>query len=125
MRRWNLPSGGLGMLLLGVWLIVYGVLILAPGLNFSGSGTLLAILAVVAGIPDSSRAVTDRATVRALVRQQTARRVRVTRVRNWETGRMQPAEHEVKTLAEALTVQELTGKAESPGRNCGAEGGKP
>ena len=50
MRRWNLPSSGLGMLLLGVWLIVQGVLILAPSLNFSGSGTLLAVLAVVAGI---------------------------------------------------------------------------
>lgn len=24
MRRWNVPSSGFGMLLLGVWLIVYG-----------------------------------------------------------------------------------------------------
>lgn len=50
MRRLNLPSSGLGTLLLGVWLIVYGVLALAPGLNFGGSGTLLAVLALVAGI---------------------------------------------------------------------------
>jgi transcriptional regulator with XRE-family HTH domain len=36
------------------------------------------------------------------------------RVRNWEKGRKQPAEHEVKTLAEALglTMRELTGSAE-------------
>ena len=38
------------MLLLGIWLVVYGVLILVPALSFGGSGTLLAILAVVAGI---------------------------------------------------------------------------
>ena len=50
MRRWNLPSSGLGMLLLGVWLVVYGILGLVPALNFSGSGTLLAVLALVAGI---------------------------------------------------------------------------
>ena len=38
------------------------------------------------------------------------------RVRHWETGQRQPAEHELKMLAEALglTVQELTGVARSP-----------
>jgi transcriptional regulator with XRE-family HTH domain len=37
--------------------------------------------------------------------------VHVSRVRNWEKGREQPTEHEVKMLAEALglTVPELTG----------------
>jgi len=37
------------------------------------------------------------------------------RVRNWEKGRTKPTEHELKMLAEALglTVQELTGNAES------------
>jgi len=38
-----------GMLLLGVWLIAHGILTLAPNLAFSQSGTLLAILAIVAG----------------------------------------------------------------------------
>jgi hypothetical protein len=38
------------MLLLGVWLIADGVLGLAPGLGFGGSGTLLAVLALVAGM---------------------------------------------------------------------------
>ena len=50
MSNWRLPSSGLGVRLLGVWLIATGVLILAPGLHFAGSGTLLAVLAVVAGI---------------------------------------------------------------------------
>lgn len=50
MRRLRLPSGGLGMLLLAVWLIATGVVNLAPTLHFSGSGTLLAVLAVVTGI---------------------------------------------------------------------------
>ena len=37
------------------------------------------------------------------------------RVRNWEKGRTQPTDREFKMLAEALglTVQELTGNAES------------
>jgi len=37
------------------------------------------------------------------------------RVRNWEKGRTKPTDRELKMLAEALglTVQELTGNAES------------
>jgi ribosome-binding protein aMBF1 (putative translation factor) len=40
--------------------------------------------------------------------------VHVSRVRNWEKGRMQPTEPELQTLADALglSVQELIGKAE-------------
>jgi hypothetical protein len=40
----------LGMLLLGIWLILTGLLGLVPGLAFAGSGTVLAVLALVAGI---------------------------------------------------------------------------
>jgi hypothetical protein len=40
----------LGMLLLGIWLILTGLLGLVPGLGFAGSGTVLAVLALVAGI---------------------------------------------------------------------------
>jgi hypothetical protein len=50
MRRLRLPSSRLGMTLLGVWLLVNGALALAPGLNFSGSGTFMAVLAIVTGI---------------------------------------------------------------------------
>ncbi len=50
MRRLNWPSSPLGLRLLGVWLITTGVLTLAPGLHFSGAGTLLALLALMAGI---------------------------------------------------------------------------
>jgi hypothetical protein len=39
-----------GMLLLGIWLIVSGVITLVPAIYFSGLGTLMAILAVIAGI---------------------------------------------------------------------------
>jgi hypothetical protein len=42
--------GKFGTLLLAIWLIAYGVLILAPGVGFSGSGNILAILAIAAGI---------------------------------------------------------------------------
>ena len=38
----------LGMLLLGIWLIVYGAIPLL-NLSFSGLGTLMAILAIAAG----------------------------------------------------------------------------
>ena len=38
------------MLVLGIWLIAYGVLQLLPALSFSGSGHLLALLALAAGI---------------------------------------------------------------------------
>ena len=39
-----------GTLLLGVWLVALGALQLVPALQFSGSGTLLALLAVAAGV---------------------------------------------------------------------------
>ena len=39
-----------GMLLLGIWLIVSGVVVLVPALYFDGLGTIMAILAVVAGV---------------------------------------------------------------------------
>ena len=42
-------SNNLGMLLLGIWLILTGLLPLL-NLNFPASGTLLAILAVAAGV---------------------------------------------------------------------------
>jgi hypothetical protein len=45
----KLPSKW-GQTLLAVWLIVTGVLVLVPALNFSGSGTLSALLAVAAGV---------------------------------------------------------------------------
>jgi hypothetical protein len=39
-----------GGLLLGIWLIATGVLHLVPRLGFSGSGEILAVLAIVAGV---------------------------------------------------------------------------
>ena len=42
-RKW-------GVLLLGIWLIASGAMVLVPALAFQGAGTVLAILAVVAGI---------------------------------------------------------------------------
>ncbi|CAN5547092.1 hypothetical protein BH10PLA2_BH10PLA2_35220 [soil metagenome] len=39
-----------GTILLGAWLIAGGVLQLVPALNFSGSGTVLAVLAIAAGV---------------------------------------------------------------------------
>lgn len=39
-----------GMLLLGIWLIVSGVITLVPAIYFNGLGTIMAILAVAAGI---------------------------------------------------------------------------
>ena len=43
-------SKNVGMLLLGIWLIVSGVVVLVPALYFNGLSTILAILAVVAGV---------------------------------------------------------------------------
>jgi hypothetical protein len=43
-------SKNIGMLLLAIWLIVSGVSVLVPAIYFSGLGTILAILAVLAGI---------------------------------------------------------------------------
>jgi hypothetical protein len=39
-----------GMLLLGIWLIVSGVTVLVPAIYFNGLGTIMAILAVIAGV---------------------------------------------------------------------------
>ncbi len=44
--RWK----SLGMLLLCIWLIAFGVLALVPALNFSASGAVMAILAIAAGV---------------------------------------------------------------------------
>jgi uncharacterized membrane protein len=43
-------SKNIGMLLLGIWLIVSGVVALVPAVFFNGLGTIMAILAVLAGI---------------------------------------------------------------------------
>ena len=40
----------LGMLLLAIWLIVSGVMFLVPSLAFQGSGNVLALIAIAAGI---------------------------------------------------------------------------
>ncbi len=48
-RFWR-PRTDLGMLLLAIWLIIKGILVLVPSLNFAASGTLLAILAIAAGV---------------------------------------------------------------------------
>jgi len=46
----KLPSN-LGMLLLGIWLILYGVIpFLSGGTLTLGIGTLMSILAIVAGV---------------------------------------------------------------------------
>ena len=45
----NLPKK-LGTILLAAWLIAAGVMILIPALSFPGSGNVLAILAIAAGI---------------------------------------------------------------------------
>ena len=39
-----------GMLLLGIWLIVSGVVALVPAVYFNGLGAIMAILAILAGI---------------------------------------------------------------------------
>lgn len=41
-------TSSIGMLLLGVWLILFGAMPLL-NLNFDGSGTIMNVLAVVAG----------------------------------------------------------------------------
>jgi hypothetical protein len=38
------------MVLLSIWLIVSGVMALVPAMYFNGLGTIMAILAVLAGI---------------------------------------------------------------------------
>jgi hypothetical protein len=42
--------GKFGTLLLAIWLIATGVIVLVPGVSFSGSGNILAILAIAAGV---------------------------------------------------------------------------
>jgi hypothetical protein len=43
-------TNNVGMLLLGIWLIVSGVVALVPAVFFNGLGAIMAILAVLAGI---------------------------------------------------------------------------
>jgi hypothetical protein len=38
------------LVLLAILLIAYGLLAMVPGLTFSGSGTVLAVLAIAAGV---------------------------------------------------------------------------
>ncbi len=45
----NLTSN-IGMLLLGIWLIVTGLITIVPAVYFEGLGTIMAILAILAGI---------------------------------------------------------------------------
>jgi hypothetical protein len=40
----------LWIILLGVWLILYGLAVLIPTLNFQGFAVVMAILAIIAGI---------------------------------------------------------------------------
>lgn len=40
----------IGMLLLAIWLILTGLFVLIPRLSFQGEGTLMAILAIAAGV---------------------------------------------------------------------------
>ena len=40
----------LGIVLLGSWLIATGILHLVPRISFSGSGEILAVLAIAAGV---------------------------------------------------------------------------
>jgi len=43
-------KNNVGMMLLGIWLIVSGVVALVPAVFFNGLGAIMAILAVLAGI---------------------------------------------------------------------------
>jgi hypothetical protein len=40
----------LGTLLLAIWLIATGIIAIVPAVNFNGLGTVMAILAIAAGI---------------------------------------------------------------------------
>jgi hypothetical protein len=40
----------IGMILLAIWLILTGLIALVPAISFNGIGTVLAILAIVAGV---------------------------------------------------------------------------
>lgn len=39
-----------GVVLLGIWLILTGLLAVVPALAFQGAGTVLAVLAIAAGV---------------------------------------------------------------------------
>jgi hypothetical protein len=43
-------SKNIGMLLLGIWLIVSGLIALVPAVFFNGLGVIMAILAILAGV---------------------------------------------------------------------------
>jgi hypothetical protein len=43
-------SKNVGMLLLGIWLIVTGLIALVPAVFFNGLGVIMAILAILAGV---------------------------------------------------------------------------
>jgi hypothetical protein len=43
-------SKNIGMLLLGIWLIVSGLIALVPAIFFTGLGVMMAILAILAGV---------------------------------------------------------------------------
>jgi hypothetical protein len=43
-------SKNVGMLLLGIWLIVSGLIALVPAVFFNGLGVIMAILAILAGV---------------------------------------------------------------------------
>jgi len=82
-----------------------------------GSGDLCPVCSLPAEAPFCDRLKAFRR-IAGLSQMTIALRIGMheSRVRSWENGRRQPAEHELKMLAEALglTVQELTGNAESP-----------
>ena len=46
--RWSRPK--YGPLLLGIWLIITGAAAVIPALDSKGIGTVLAVLAIVAGV---------------------------------------------------------------------------
>ncbi len=48
--RWFQSKPRLGIVLLGAWLIATGILHLVPRVGFSGSGEILAVLAIAAGV---------------------------------------------------------------------------
>ena len=52
----------LGVVLLGCWLIATGILHLVPRISFSGSGEILAGLAIVAGCPARAGALAAQTT---------------------------------------------------------------
>jgi hypothetical protein len=46
----RLSQRNAGMLVLGIWLVAQGLITLVPALHFAGSGSLLALLALAAGV---------------------------------------------------------------------------